>query len=92
MDMLKPARWVRSDQSHVPGVLEQMKIMRANDHGIIGMKIYEEGDFTNLEDREKSMQYVWQSGLVDAITIGFKSVEEIDEAMLSTNQGLSEMV
>lgn len=92
MDMLKPARGVRSNESHVPDVLEQIKVMRANDHGIIGMKIYGEGDFTNLEDREKSMQYVWQSGLVDAITIGFKSVEEIDETILLTNRALSEMV
>jgi len=89
MDMLKPARGVSSDESHVPGVVEQLKIMRENNHGILGMKIYGEGGFTNFEDRERSMKYVWQSGLVDAITIGFKSVEEIDETILLTDRALS---
>jgi len=91
VDMLRPARGVNSDESHVPDVVEQMKVMRANGHGIIGMKIIGEGDFTNREDREKSIRYVIQSGLVDAFTIGFKSKEEIDEAILLTNQALSEM-
>jgi predicted aldo/keto reductase-like oxidoreductase len=89
MDMLKPARGVSSNESHVPSVVEQMKIMRQNNHGILGMKIYGEGRFTNLEDREKSMKYVWQSGLVDAITVGFKSIEEIDETILLTNRALN---
>ncbi|MFC2123783.1 aldo/keto reductase [Bacteroidota bacterium] len=91
MDMLKPARGKRSDESHVAGVVEQMKVMRANGHGIIGMKIYGEGDFQKLEDREKSMRYVWQSGLVDSITVGYKSFEEIDETILLTNQALGEL-
>jgi predicted aldo/keto reductase-like oxidoreductase len=90
MDMLKPARGVASDETHVPGVVEQLKIMRANDHGIIGMKIYGEGDFTSFENRQRSMKYAWQSGLVDAITIGFKNKEEIDETILLTNRALSE--
>jgi predicted aldo/keto reductase-like oxidoreductase len=91
MDMLNPARGKRSDESHVAGVVEQMKVMRTNGHGIIGMKIYGEGDFTKLEDREKSMKFVWQSGLVDSMTIGYKNTEEIDETIRLTNQALGEL-
>ena len=90
MDMLRPARGVSSDASHVPDVVEQIKVMRTNGHGILGMKIIGEGDFTNREDREKSIRYVIQNGLVDAFTIGFKNTDEIDEAILLTNQALSE--
>jgi predicted aldo/keto reductase-like oxidoreductase len=92
MDMLKPARGVSSNETHVPDVVEQLNIMRQNKHGIIGMKIYGEGDFTSLEDREKSMQYIWGSGMVDAITIGFKSVEEIDETIQLTNRALAKII
>lgn len=90
IDMLRPARGTSSDESHVPGVIEQMKIMRANGHGIIGMKIIGEGDFTKIEDREKSIRYAIKSGLVDAMTIGFKTTGEIDEAIEFTNLALSE--
>jgi predicted oxidoreductase len=90
VDMLKPARGVSSDASHVPGVVEQLKIMRTNGHGIIGMKIIGEGDFDNREDREKSFRYVIQNKLVDAFTVGFKNTEEIDEAIRLTNQALGE--
>jgi predicted aldo/keto reductase-like oxidoreductase len=91
IDMLKPARGVNSDGSHVPNVVEQMKIMRSNGHGIIGMKIFGEGDFTNFADRERSIRHVLHSGLVDAFTIGFKSTSEIDETIQLVNGALSEM-
>jgi 1-deoxyxylulose-5-phosphate synthase len=74
-----------SNESHVPGVVEQLKIMRKNGHGIIGMKLIGEGQFTNIEDRKKSLTWVMQSNLVDAVVIGLKSREEIDEAMMHVN-------
>jgi predicted aldo/keto reductase-like oxidoreductase len=88
MDMLNPSRGKKSDESHIPGVVEQLKIMRKNNHGIIGMKIYGENGFSNFEDREKSMKYAWQSGLVDSMTIGFKNTKEIDETIMLANQAL----
>jgi predicted aldo/keto reductase-like oxidoreductase len=83
---------VRSNASHVPAVEEQIKIMRQNGHGIIGMKIIGEGVFTNPEDREKSIRFVMQSGLVDAVVIGFKNTAEIDEAILRINSALAAIV
>jgi predicted aldo/keto reductase-like oxidoreductase len=78
----------RSDVSHLTAVLEQIKIMRQSEHGVIGMKIIGEGNFANPEDREKSIRFTMQSGLVDAVVIGFKSTAEIDEAIQRINAAL----
>jgi hypothetical protein len=53
------------------------------------MKLIGNGNFTNPEDREKSIRYTMQSGLVDAVVIGFKSAEEIDEAIMRINSALA---
>jgi hypothetical protein len=74
----------------VSGVLEQLNIMRRNRHGIIGMKIIGNGDFTRPEDREESIRFAMQPGLVDAVVIGFKSTAEIDEAITRMNRALAE--
>ena len=79
-----------SNASHLPAVLEQIKVMRQNRHGVIGMKIIGNGDFTQPEDREKSIRFTMQSGLVDAVVIGFKSTAEIDEAILRINSALAQ--
>jgi len=80
----------RSNASHVPAVLEQIKVMRQNQHGIIGMKIIGEGNFAEPEDREKSIRFTMQSGLVDAVVIGFKSTAEVDEAIQRINCALAQ--
>ncbi len=79
------AVFAKSDESHVPAVVEQLKIMRNNGHGIIGMKLIAQGQFTNIEDRRKSLTWAMQTGVVDAVVIGLKSREEIDEAILNIN-------
>jgi aryl-alcohol dehydrogenase-like predicted oxidoreductase len=85
-------RWdAESNLSHLPPVLGQIKVMRQNRHGVIGMKLIGNGDFTKPEDREKSIRFTMQSGLVDAVVIGFKSTAEIDEAILRINRALAEI-
>jgi len=92
MDTPRSDTWnAPSDESHVLAVLEQMKLMRQKGRGIIGMKIIGEGRFTNPEDREKSIRFAMQSGLVDCITIGFKNRAEIDEAIRRMNSALAEV-
>ncbi len=78
-----------SDESHVPAVVEQLKIMRENGHGIIGMKLIGQGDFKNIEDRKRSLTWVMQAGIVDAVVLGMKSQAEIDEAILHINNAFS---
>jgi aryl-alcohol dehydrogenase-like predicted oxidoreductase len=57
--------------------------------GILGMKICANGDFKDAEEREKSIQFVWKSGLVDATVIGFKSPAEVDEAIERIGRALN---
>ncbi|HNX34147.1 MAG TPA: aldo/keto reductase [Kiritimatiellia bacterium] len=70
-------------------VLEQMAIMKQNNHGIIGMKLIGDGDFTRPEDREKSIRFAMSRREIDAVTIGFKSTDEIDEAVRRMNSALA---
>jgi hypothetical protein len=65
--------------------------MHEKGHGIIGMKIIGEGRFTKPEDREKSIRFAMQGGLLDSVTIGFKSPAEIDEAIQRINSALADM-
>ncbi len=80
----------KSDVSHVPAVLEQIRTVRRKGHGIIGMKLIANGDFTKPEDREKSIRFAMQSSLLDAVVIGFKSTAEVDEAIQRINSALAE--
>ncbi len=83
------AVFTKSDESHVPAVVEQLKIMRNNGHGIIGMKLIAQGQFTSIEDRRRSLTWAMQTGIVDAVVIGLKSREEIDEAILNINNAFT---
>jgi len=49
--------------------------------GILGMKIYGEGKFTEKQQRYDSLKYVMNLGCVDAMTIGFTEKSHIDEAL-----------
>jgi predicted aldo/keto reductase-like oxidoreductase len=79
----------KSNASHVPAVAAQIQEMRRRGHGVIGMKLVGNGEFTQAEDREKAARYVMQSGLVDAVVIGFKSPAEVDEAIERIDRALA---
>ena len=84
-------RWdAKSDTSHLPAVMEQIKLMKTKQRGIIGMKLIGNGDFKNYADRKKSIRYAMQCNLLDAAVIGFKSTAEIDEAIKLMNAALAE--
>jgi len=91
MDTNQSKSWnAESDPACVGPVVEQIRRMREKGHGIIGMKIIGEGDFTDPEDREKSIRFAMQPGLLDCVTIGFKSTAEIDEAIRRINSALAD--
>jgi aryl-alcohol dehydrogenase-like predicted oxidoreductase len=73
------------DEANVPGdrseVLATIEKVHAQGTGVLGMKIMGEGKFVTPEQRDASIRFVMQFGKVDAVTIGFKSTAEIDEAM-----------
>jgi predicted aldo/keto reductase-like oxidoreductase len=92
MDTADTKSWnAESNVSHVAPVMEQIKRMHEKGRGIIGMKIIGEGRFTKPEDREKSIRFAMQSGLLDSVVIGFKSTAEIDEAIKRINSALADM-
>ena len=80
----------KSDASHVSEVLKLIKAMREKGHGIIGMKIIGNGDFTKPEDREKSIRFAMRPDFLDAVVIGFKSPAEVDEAIQRMDAALAE--
>jgi 1-deoxyxylulose-5-phosphate synthase len=90
MDTSQQAVFAQSSESDVPAVVEQLKAMRKNGHGIIGMKLIGEGAFKDIEQRKKSINWVMQSDVVDAVIIGVKSREEIDEAIKHINEAFAE--
>ena len=71
-----------SNVSHVPAVVEQINLMHEKRKGVIAMKVIGEGVFTDPIDREKAIRFDLQSGLANAIVIGFKNTAEIDEAIM----------
>jgi aryl-alcohol dehydrogenase-like predicted oxidoreductase len=70
-------------------VFTHAKAIHKRGVGVLGMKLVGESQFTSPEDREAAMQYVFKQGCVDAVTIGFKSPAEIDEAIQRMNRALN---
>lgn len=71
--------------------LAELKRMRAKDRGVIGMKIIGNGDFQSAADREKSIRFAMSLPELNAVTIGMKSREEVDEAIERINRALAEV-
>jgi len=69
------------DQGDVNEVVSHVKKIRAQGTGVLGMKLMGEGQFPTPERRDASLKFVLKLGAVDAMTIGFKSTAEIDEAI-----------
>ncbi|MBL0157148.1 MAG: aldo/keto reductase [Bryobacterales bacterium] len=65
----------------VPEVISHVAKVHKQGTGVIAMKIMGEGAFKDPETRDASVKFVMQLGTVDAVTIGFKSPAEIDEAI-----------
>jgi aryl-alcohol dehydrogenase-like predicted oxidoreductase len=73
---------------NVPEVVERIHQARAAGMGVVSMKLIGEGVF-NREDRQKAMRFAFQNAKVDAVTVGYKSPQEIDEAIENINMALA---
>jgi hypothetical protein len=60
----------------VEGVL---RLARDNGKAIIGMKIFGEGRLA--DEREACIKYAQELGMLDAMTIGFHTPEQIDDVL-----------
>ena len=72
----------------VASVLEEM---HNAGKGIVGMKIFGEGQMKSPERRLASLRYVLGLGTVNAFIIGFESPEQIDDALAATDKALAEL-
>jgi aryl-alcohol dehydrogenase-like predicted oxidoreductase len=70
---------------NVNEVVTHVKQVRANNMGVISMKLVGEGAFTNREDRKAAMRFAFRNAGVDAVTVGYKNTAEIDEAIENVN-------
>jgi len=73
----------------VDAVVANARKLHQQGAGVLGMKLVGEGRFTRAEDREAALKFVMNLGSVDAVTIGYKSTAEIDEAIERMNRALN---
>lgn len=69
-------------------VVHNIQLAKSAGIGLIGMKLCAEGAF-EAEDRRKSVRFAFRTAGVNAVTMGFKSPEEIDEAIENINLALA---
>jgi aryl-alcohol dehydrogenase-like predicted oxidoreductase len=60
-------------------IVEVLKETKANGKAVIGMKIFGEGQLS--DEREACIQFAQDSGVLDAMTIGFDKPEQIDDVL-----------
>lgn len=59
-----------------------LKTARANGKAVGGMKIFAAGKFANQpEEKDASLKYVFTNRLVDAITVGMLTTDEVDDTL-----------
>ncbi len=78
-----------NQKGDIPVCVSNIKTIHDKGTGVIGMKLIGNGDFTERARREASIQYVMGLDSVDAVVIGFKSTQEIDEAIELMNKHLA---
>jgi aryl-alcohol dehydrogenase-like predicted oxidoreductase len=73
----------------VPEVVAHVKQVKQEGMGVVSMKLVGDGRFTRHEDRQAAMRFAFQNAGVDCVTVGFKSTQEIDEAIDNLNLALA---
>lgn len=58
-----------------------LKKARANGKAVVGMKIFGAGKLVAPEEKDASLRFVFENGLVDAITIGLTAPEQVDDTL-----------
>jgi len=78
-----------SGAGNVSEVVSHVKEVRKDGMGVISMKLIGEGAFTNREDRQAAMKFAFNTAGVDCVTVGYKNIAEIDEAIDNLNLALA---
>jgi aryl-alcohol dehydrogenase-like predicted oxidoreductase len=65
----------------VAEVEEVLRLARDNGKGVVGMKIFGEGTNVTEGEREQSLRHAIHSSSMHAMTIGFETVAQLDDAV-----------
>ncbi|MDR0836523.1 MAG: aldo/keto reductase [Tannerella sp.] len=72
-------------RSHMDGAPEAVSEIlgkaRANGKGIIGMKIFGEGEFVKDDERQQSLEYALSESNIHSMTLGLASIAQMDDAI-----------
>jgi predicted aldo/keto reductase-like oxidoreductase len=77
------------NRGNVTEVVEHVKQVKKDGMGVISMKLVGDGAFTRHEDRQAAMRFAFKNAGIDCATVGFKSTQEIDEAIDNLNLALA---
>ncbi len=77
------------EPGNVPEVVQHVKQAKQLGMGVISMKLVGDGRFTRHEDRVAAMNFAFRNAGIDCATVGFKSTQEIDEAIENMNNALA---
>jgi predicted aldo/keto reductase-like oxidoreductase len=81
------------DEGNNPGsiseVVQHVHRVQKDGMGVVSMKLAGDGTFTKHEDRVAAMRFAFQTAKIDCATVGFKSNQEIDEAIDNMNLALT---
>jgi predicted aldo/keto reductase-like oxidoreductase len=77
------------EPGNVPEVVQHVKQVKQQGMGVISMKLVGDGKFTNHEDRLAAMKFAFRNAGIDCATVGFKSTQEVDEAIDNMNAALA---
>ena len=75
------------DQVNV--VVDHVHQVKKEGMGVISMKLVGDGTFTRHQDRQAAMRFAFKNAGIDCATVGFKSTQEIDEAIDNMNVALT---
>jgi predicted aldo/keto reductase-like oxidoreductase len=82
--------WNGEATTPVNPVMDEIKTMHEKGRGVIGMKIFGNGDFRDPAERDRSIRYAINCKEIDSIVIGFTTTAEVDEAIERMNRALAE--
>jgi aryl-alcohol dehydrogenase-like predicted oxidoreductase len=78
-----------NNPANLDEVVSHVKQVKKEGMGVISMKLVGAGAFTRHEDRQAAMRFAFKNAGIDCATVGFKSTQEIDEAIDNMNVALS---
>jgi predicted aldo/keto reductase-like oxidoreductase len=72
-------------------VASRLEEMHNAGKGVIGMKIFGEGQMKEAHRRDESLRFVLGLGTVNAFIIGFESTAQIDDALAATDRAIASL-